>query len=262
MRIIPCSLTLLGSLSLASMASAQAIDRDNDGIPDARDGAPLEAEDKDGFEDEDGIPDPIHPPDAGATGGGGKKGKPEEEPAGGGGTTAKADLDKDGVLDVFDLCPEGAEDVDTFEDGDGCPDRDNDQDALPDSSDPCPMQPGDDCKHAPPLDVAGAVVFAPGTSKVLIEKSKRALDDVLGRLDSGKVKRLEVQAHTDNEGDPQKNVELTRRRADAVIGYLVSQGIDPSRLSAKGLGDAKPLKPNTTPANRAINMRVEFYSLE
>ncbi len=84
-------------------------DNDKDGIPDAQDKCPNVPEDKDGFEDSDGCPDP--------------------------------DNDKDGIPDVSDKCPNVAEDLDNFEDADGCPDPDNDKDGIPDVDDLCPSAP-------------------------------------------------------------------------------------------------------------------------
>ena len=86
-----------------------AEDSDGDGVPDTVDKCPDEPEDRDGFEDDDGCPDP--------------------------------DNDNDGIPDNFDNCPNEAEDMDGFEDEDGCPDPDNDKDGFPDAQDKCPMQP-------------------------------------------------------------------------------------------------------------------------
>ncbi len=84
-------------------------DNDNDGIPDALDKCPNDPEDKDGFEDADGCPD--------------------------------LDNDKDGIPDKLDKCPNEPEDFDNFEDTDGCPDPDNDKDGIPDIDDLCPSAP-------------------------------------------------------------------------------------------------------------------------
>ncbi len=81
-------------------------DRDGDGILDEDDACPDDPEDKDGFRDIDGCPDP--------------------------------DNDEDGILDVADECPNDAEDKDGFEDVEGCPDPDNDQDGILDVNDQCP----------------------------------------------------------------------------------------------------------------------------
>ena len=73
---------------------------------------------------------------------------------------------------------------------------------------------------------------------------------------------VQVDGHTDNVGNPESNKKLSQDRAEAVVKYLVEKkGVDAKRLSAKGFGDTQPLKPNTTPKNKAANRRVEFYPL-
>jgi len=122
-------------------------DNDKDGILDAQDRCPNDPEDKDGFEDSDGCPDLDNDqdgiPDA--------QDKCPNEPETKNGfqdedgcpdeTPASADKDGDGIPDDEDECPEEAEDKDGFEDGDGCPDLDNDRDGIPDAQDKCPLEP-------------------------------------------------------------------------------------------------------------------------
>lgn len=86
-------------------------DQDRDGIIDAQDRCPDEAEDRDGFHDEDGCLD--------------------------------EDNDNDAILDGLDKCPSNYEDFDGFQDDDGCPDLDNDKDNIPDINDSCPNEPED-----------------------------------------------------------------------------------------------------------------------
>ncbi|MEO6097277.1 MAG: thrombospondin type 3 repeat-containing protein, partial [Fibrobacteria bacterium] len=86
-------------------------DGDLDGIPDGQDKCPTVPEDRDGFLDGDGCPDP--------------------------------DNDADGIVDGGDNCPYAAEDLDGFEDRDGCPEHDNDHDGMVDTSDQCPNDPED-----------------------------------------------------------------------------------------------------------------------
>ncbi|HNV49249.1 MAG TPA: OmpA family protein, partial [Spirochaetota bacterium] len=71
--------------------------------------------------------------------------------------------------------------------------------------------------------------------------------------------RLEVRGHTDSVGDPRYNKRLSERRADAVIEYMVKNGISPERLSAVGMGSEKPIASNTTPEGRRKNRRTEFF---
>ncbi|HUH01836.1 MAG TPA: OmpA family protein, partial [Kofleriaceae bacterium] len=112
-------------------------DMDGDGIPDERDGCPNDAEDQDGFEDDDGCPDPDNDGD----------GTPDVDdacpneagPAENRGCP-DVDTDGDGVVDRLDRCPTEAEDLDGFEDEDGCPDLDNDGDGIPDALDRCPLE--------------------------------------------------------------------------------------------------------------------------
>ncbi|MCW5806623.1 MAG: OmpA family protein [Deltaproteobacteria bacterium] len=89
-------------------------DNDHDGIPDRLDKCPNVPEDKDGFQDEDGCPEGD-----------------------------KNDRDGDGILDNVDKCPDDPEDFDGFEDDDGCPDPDNDKDGILDNDDLCPNEPED-----------------------------------------------------------------------------------------------------------------------
>ncbi len=69
---------------------------------------------------------------------------------------------------------------------------------------------------------------------------------------------IEISAHTDDVGSDQYNLKLSERRADSVVKYLVENGVPSARLVAKGYGESKPLVPNTSDENRALNRRVEF----
>lgn len=71
--------------------------------------------------------------------------------------------------------------------------------------------------------------------------------------------KLEIDGYTDSTGNAAHNLDLSKRRAEAVRSVLVSQfGIDQSRLTAKGYGDAHPIASNDTAVGRAQNRRVEF----
>ncbi len=73
--------------------------------------------------------------------------------------------------------------------------------------------------------------------------------------------KLEIDGHTDSDGDAAENIRLSQARADEVKKQLVTLGIDGNRLTAKGFGATKPLLPNTTSEGKAQNRRVEFIRL-
>lgn len=71
--------------------------------------------------------------------------------------------------------------------------------------------------------------------------------------------KLTIEGHTDNVGNAQSNRELSEKRAAAVKAFLAATyGIDAARMTATGLGDQKPIAPNTTPEGRQQNRRVEL----
>lgn len=219
-------------------------DQDNDGIPDATDKCPALPEDMDGFEDMDGCPD--------------------------------LDNDQDGILDSLDKCPNFKEDMDGFEDEDGCPELDNDQDGVLDSLDKCPDQKEtrnnykdeDGCPDTKPAEIKkGAKMILKGVnfrsgSAALTERSYSRLDLAYESLVANKDAIIEVRGYTDNTGNYEKNVSLSKRRADSVVRYLVNRGIDAKRLTSKGFGPADPIASNKTRDGRSSNRRIEFYRIK
>jgi OmpA-OmpF porin, OOP family len=120
-------------------------DNDHDGIPDVDDKCPNIPEDKDGVEDEDGCPE-GNKNDRDGDGIPDDVDKCPDDPEDFDGFQdadgcPDPDNDQDGILDVDDLCPNDPEDKDGFEDADGCPDPDNDHDRIPDKDDKCPNEP-------------------------------------------------------------------------------------------------------------------------
>jgi len=113
--------------------------------------------------------------------------------------------------------------------------------------------------------VAADMLFAPGSFDVT-EKGQAVLNDIAAKLRILKNSKIVVYGYTDDQpvGLPLKkqgintNLDLSSRRADTVADYLRAHGVDPKILSAKGRGDTHPLAPNTTPAGRAQNRRVEI----
>jgi outer membrane protein OmpA-like peptidoglycan-associated protein len=70
--------------------------------------------------------------------------------------------------------------------------------------------------------------------------------------------RIQIEGHTDNVGTAADNLKLSENRAKSVVSFIVSKGIDPKRLTAKGFGATKPVAENTSEENRAANRRTEL----
>jgi outer membrane protein OmpA-like peptidoglycan-associated protein len=73
--------------------------------------------------------------------------------------------------------------------------------------------------------------------------------------------KVSVEGHTDNVGSATSNQTLSEKRAQSVVAWLTSHGIDASRLSAKGWGSSKPVEDNTTEDGRAKNRGVELVKI-
>jgi cysteine-rich repeat protein len=251
-------------------------DRDDDGIIDDDDECPDVPEDKDGFEDEDGCPDPDNDDD-GILDVDDKcpnePGLPEHEGC------PDLDKDDDGIIDALDECPDDPEDKDGFEDEDGCPEFDNDSDGILDDVDECPEEKetinGNEDEDGCPDE--GKVVVVVKKKKIeLLEKvyfdfdsdriktiSHSLLDQVALILKANpQVKKVRVEGHTDDRGAEKYNLDLSQRRVESVRRYLVGKGVAPDRLVAEGFGEAKPIADNKTPAGREKNRRVEFNIVE
>ncbi len=230
-----------------------ANDRDGDRINDNIDKCPDDPEDYDGFEDEDGCPD--------------------------------LDNDRDKILDIDDLCPNDPEDYDKFEDEDGCPDLDNDKDRILDKDDRCPNEPEtynnvDDQDGCPDrgiteLTESGIVTLEPiqfEFNKAVIKKaSYPILDAVIATMNGNPdIELIEVQGHTDERGDDAYNLDLSDRRAAAVVEYLTTHGtkqeptkpVPANRLTSQGYGETQPVDRRHNEAAWALNRRVAFIILK
>jgi outer membrane protein OmpA-like peptidoglycan-associated protein len=101
--------------------------------------------------------------------------------------------------------------------------------------------------------------FATGRDEILPE-SFRILGEIAKLLaEHPEVARVSVDGHTDDVGDDATNLRLSRRRALAVVRWLVRHGIDERRLEARGFGARQPLVAGTTEEARSRNRRVEFW---
>ncbi len=88
------------------------------------------------------------------------------------------------------------------------------------------------------------------------------LNKVVDFLQGNPTVEIEIAGHTDSKGTDEYNANLSQGRSQSVVDYLVQQGIDVSRLTAKGYGESKPIDTNDTPEGQANNRRVEFTVLK
>lgn len=96
-------------------------------------------------------------------------------------------------------------------------------------------------------------------SDIIKPESGPVIKQIARGLDSNPNLKLMIEGHTDSVGDAAHNLDLSKRRAEAVRAVLIGQfNIDASRLSATGLGSTKPVDSNDTPQGRAQNRRVEL----
>jgi OOP family OmpA-OmpF porin len=99
-------------------------------------------------------------------------------------------------------------------------------------------------------------------SAVLTASSRPILDGVASGLRLHPRLKIEVQGHTDSTGSARHNQGLSERRAASVRDYLISQGVQPAQLTARGFGETQPVASNATVEGRAKNRRVVMHVLE
>lgn len=114
--------------------------------------------------------------------------------------------------------------------------------------------------EAPPKLVLDGVTFDTGKANLRPESFPQ-LDRVVEFLTFKKSARIEISGHTDNVGNPKNNKSLSERRAQACRDYLMSKGIEGSRIEARGYGDERPVASNDTEQGRALNRRIEAAEL-
>lgn len=215
------------------------LDHDEDGIVGDVDSCANEAEDRDGFQDDDGCPDP--------------------------------DNDGDRILDVDDACPDDAEDFDRFQDEDGCPERDNDGDRILDVDDSCPCQPETyngtndedgcpDCGRVLLVDdrieILEKIYFVAGSSDIapaglpIIDAVAQAL------VEFDAIHLVAIQGHA--ALGERRPAQIADERAARVVAELVARGVAAERLVAEGFGREHPLMAGRSAEARETNRRVEF----
>lgn len=100
------------------------------------------------------------------------------------------------------------------------------------------------------------VLFETGKAN-LKNTSFKAIDELASAMTAKKTMEIEIAGHTDNVGDKNANLKLSQERAEAVRAYLIKQGIDANRITAKGYGDTKPVADNSTDKGKQQNRRTE-----
>lgn len=106
------------------------------------------------------------------------------------------------------------------------------------------------------------VHFAKAKADILPDSNLLLTEVATVLIANPQIKKVEVQGHTDTDGNDKYNLDLSQRRVDSVVKFLVDKGVDASRLVSKGYGESKPAVPNDTPANKALNRRVQFMITE
>jgi outer membrane protein OmpA-like peptidoglycan-associated protein len=132
----------------------------------------------------------------------------------------------------------------------------------PPPPEPAPAEP------PPPAPVAGGQVVLPGQidfdfndSRINETAQTMEILDKLADLmkKHPEVTKLRIEGHTDNVGSKKLNSKLSKARADAVAKWLSGHEVEEKRLVTIGYGSKRPLKPNDSEANRALNRRTEYY---
>lgn len=173
------------------------------------------------------------------------------------------DTDGDGVVNKNDNCPTEAGPVANG----GCPWPDTDGDGILDKDDKCVNVAGVASENGCPevismkakigIDTfAKAILFNTGRASFKAGITKQ-LDGMISLMKEYPRAEFAIKGYTDNTGSKALNLRLSDKRANAVRDYLIKNGIDASRLTAKGYGIESPVASNKTRAGRAQNRRVE-----
>ncbi|MEM6514595.1 MAG: OmpA family protein [Bacteroidota bacterium] len=228
-------------------------DSDSDGIEDSKDDCPNEA----GLAEFNGCPDSDSD---------GVADNKDECPTEAGlkNLMGCPDADGDGVADKDDKCPNESGPAAN----EGCPWPDTDGDGVLDKDDKCPNEAGtvanNGCPEVEPTEeemkklneYARTILFQ--TGKASFQKETDAvLQAMVAILKEYPEAEFEIQGHTDSQGSEKTNQLLSERRANAVMDYLIANGISKERLTAKGYGESTPIATNKTAAGRKNNRRVE-----
>jgi outer membrane protein OmpA-like peptidoglycan-associated protein len=176
------------------------------------------------------------------------------------------DPDGDGLIGEADKCPNEKGPVENH----GCPVKDTDKDGIPDQYDECPNLPGLKQYNGCPrvyeaegkIKVLERVHFATDQD-IILPESFGLLEEVAEIIRSHKEwLEILIEGHCDSRASDAYNLDLSQRRANSVLRFLLTHGVDPSRLQAQGFGRSRPIADNTTEEGMALNRRVEFTILK
>ena len=175
------------------------------------------------------------------------------------------DADGDSIVDKDDNCPNVAGPAANR----GCPWPDTDGDGVLDKDDNCVSVAGPASNNGCPEpviseeasksigDFASSILFNTGRSSFKSGMTKQ-LDAIAALMNEFSKANFVIEGYADSTGGDKINAKISAKRANVVMKYLVSKGVDASRLAAKGYGASNPADSNKTRAGRAKNRRVEI----
>lgn len=173
------------------------------------------------------------------------------------------DTDKDGLLDKDDKCPNVAGPIKNL----GCPYEDTDGDGINDLEDKCPTVKGTPANFGcPEIKIEEQEILKTAfenlefnTGNAIIKQvSYESLDELAALLVKKPEWKLQISGHTDNVGNDQSNLVLSKKRAEAVKAYLVGKDVPAARLVPLFFGETQPISTNETEEGRQKNRRVEM----
>ena len=165
------------------------------------------------------------------------------------------DTDKDGINDEEDKCPSVA----GLAKYNGCPIPDSDGDGINDEEDRCPDIVGVAAMMGcPAIDYTAHEVLFQSGKATLLPVGKKELNNLVNFLNNNPNVKITLEGHTDNTGTDKINDPLSVKRAESAKTYLVSKGIDESRIETTGYGSRQPIADNKTKEGKAKNRRIEL----
>lgn len=109
------------------------------------------------------------------------------------------------------------------------------------------------------ITISEQIQFRTGSAEILPESEPIVVAVAAILASTPRITRLRVEGHTDDKGASASNLDLSKRRASAVMAALLARGVSRDRLQSSGLGDTQPIESNSTEDGRQSNRRVEFH---